>query len=89
MRINHIVFEKKPKRSQLANLGQQVVFAAAEERGGEIGIRLPDGEWLSLEEAKVSPKCKNVIAWDKGPVLWRSKLTLLDFAVMASVKKGK
>ena len=48
------------------------------------------GEWLSVAEAKVSPKCKNVIAWgEQGPVLWRSKLTLCDFAAMAAINKGK
>ena len=70
---------------------KQAVFAAVEERGGKIGIRLPDtDEWLSLEEAKVSPKCRNVIAWDDehGPVLWRSKLTLCDFAALAAIEEA-
>jgi len=70
---------------------EQLVLAAVEQRGGKIGIRLPDtGEWLSLEEPKVSPKCRNTIAWDDehGPVLWRTKLALSDFAALASIKKG-
>lgn len=57
-----------------------------------MGIVLPDaGEWLSVAEARVSHKCRNVIAWDKehGAVLWRSKLTLSDIAELAAIKKGK
>jgi len=80
-------------RNVLGKVGkdQEPVFVRPERRGGEIGIRLPGGEWLSVAEAKVSPKCKNVIAWDKehGPVPWRSKLTLSDIAALASIKKGK
>lgn len=71
---------------------EQPVFAAVEQRGGKIGIRLPDtDEWLSLEEAKVSPKCRNTIAWDDehGPVPWRSKLKFCDIMALASIKKDK
>jgi len=49
-----------------------------------MGIIPPDGEWLSVEDARVSPKCKNVIAWEKGggPVLGMSRMTWLDLVVL-------
>jgi len=70
----------------------QTVFAKIEQRGEEIGIILPDtGEWMSMAEAKVSPKCKNMIAWNQEheEVLWRSKLSLADIAALASIKEGE
>ena len=66
----------------------QAVFAAPDRREGTMGIIPPDGEWLSVEEARVSPKCKNVIAWEKGggPVLGRSKMTWLNLVVLMQLK---
>jgi len=54
-----------------------------------VGKKLADtDEWSSLEEAKVSSKCKNVIAWDEqGPVLWRSKLTWVDLIILTQLKR--
>lgn len=57
-------------------IDEQPVFIRAERRGDEIGIRLPDtGEWMSLQEAKESPQCKNVIAFDEEHqiLLWRPR----------------
>ena len=81
-------------KSDIGSSGQRAyrLFATLERRDGVLGIILPDtGEWLSVEEAKVSPKCKNVIACDdeEGFVLWRSKLTLADIAALAAIKEGK
>ncbi len=72
-------------------INKRAVFATVERRGGILGIILPDGEWLSMEEAKVSPRCRNVIAFDKEEdfMLWRSKMTLCDFMALASINKGK
>ena len=70
----------------------ETIFAGVERREGVLGIILPDtGEWLSVEEAKVSPKCKNVIACDmeEGFVLWRSKLSVADIVALASIREGK
>ena len=74
-----------------AGKDQGAVFAAVEERWGKVCIRLSGtGEWLSLAEVKVSPKCKNVIAWgEDGPVLWRSELTVADIAALAAIEEGK
>jgi len=65
------------------------MFLTAERRGDEIGITLPDsGRWLSIEEARVSPRCRNVIVWgdEQGPLLWRSKLKLWDLVALIHVK---
>ena len=82
---------QRAERAVIPN-NKQAVFATVERRGGVLGVVLPDtGVWLSVAEAKVSPKCRNVIAWDKeeGFVLWRSKLTLADIAALAAVEEGK
>ena len=66
------------------------MFLTAQRRGDEIGITLPDnGQWLTIEEARVSPRCRNFIVWDdeQGPVLWRSKLKLCDGVALAYAKR--
>jgi len=66
------------------------MFLPAERRGDEIGITLPDsGQWISIEEARVSPKCTNVIVWDReqGPLVWRSKLKLCDVVALVYAKR--
>ena len=78
---------RKVEKSVTAD-DSEPVFAEVEERDGRLGIRLPDtGEWLSVEEARVSPKCSNVIAFDAehGAVLWRSKRTLCEIIASASI----
>ena len=83
--------EARLRRAEKAiTLSGQPMFLTAERREDEIGIRLPDtGQWLSVEEAKVSPKCENVIVWDdeQGVLLWRSKLTFCEMLAKASMEE--